>query len=346
MPLRLVAIRVPLSRAGLVKSAIDEAGYDALWNDENESRAFCQVVVGKEDVEGLLDKLSAHFPGEADLHAAVMEVTAILPEPKRDEPAPEPEAATPAPPVRRWPWRSTRSVSREELKTQLAQGAEIDDVYLTTVLLSALVAAVGLMQDNVAVLVGAMVIAPLLGPNMSLALATTLGDGELFGRSIRCNAVGAGAGLALAIAIGLLFPLSEPFGPEIASRTRLGFPDLALALASGAAGALALTAGARSSLVGVMVAVALMPPLVVTGMLLAGGHWGAATAAGMLVSANLICVNLAAVATFLVRGIRPRSWWDAKASARRSRNALTVWIALLAVAAVFIAATELGWLGP
>ncbi|QDU69988.1 TIGR00341 family protein [Engelhardtia mirabilis] len=340
MPLRLVAIRVPLARAGLVRSVVEAAGYDALWLDENESRAYCQVVVDRQDVAPLLDELSNHFPGESDLHAAVLEVSAVLPERAREDPEPEPNQAPPS----RWPWRSTRSVSREELKTQLAQGAEVDDVFLITVLLSALVAAVGLVQGNVAVVVGAMVIAPLLGPNMSLALATTLGDGELFSRSIRCNAVGAGAGLGLAILIGALFPLTEPFGVEVASRTHLGFADLALALASGAAGALALTAGAKSSLVGVMVAVALMPPLVVTGMLLASGHPGAAGSAAMVVAANVICVILAAVATFLGRGIRPRAWWEAEASARRSRHALTVWIALLAVAAVFIAATELGWL--
>jgi len=199
-------------------------------------------------------------------------------------------------------------------------------------------------RDNVAVVVGAMVIAPLLAPNMALALATTLGDGPLFTRAIRANAVGAVLSLALAVGIGLVIPIDPPFGVEIAARTQLGFHDLVLALASGAAGALALTAGARSSLVGVMVAVALMPPLVVTGMLLAGGHWGAASSAAMLVAANVICVNLAAIATFLLRGIRPRAWWEAAASARKSRFALSIWLLLLALAALFIGGTEMGWI--
>ena len=345
MSLRLVAIRVPASRSGLVQSLVTEAGHDPLWSATDGERAFCQVVVDRQEVEPLLDRIATHFPGEDDLHAAVIEVSAVLPEPVREEPLPI-ETAHPATaePARRWPWKRTRSVSREELKTQLSAGAEIDDVFLLMVVLSALVAAVGLMVDSVAVLVGAMVIAPLLGPNMALALATTLGDGALFSRAIRANLIGGALSLLLAGTIGLLFPIDPPFVPEIASRTQVGFQDLVLALASGAAGALALTAGAKSSLVGVMVAVALMPPLVVTGMLAAQGHWTAAMGAGMLVAANVICVNIAAIATFLSRGIRPRAWWEAAASARSSRIALTVWVGLLAAAAVFIAAVKLGWL--
>ena len=96
--------------------------------------------------------------------------------------------------------------------------------------------------------------------------------------------------------------------------------------------------------IGVMIAVALMPPLVTVGMLAADGDLSGAVGAGMLVAANVVCVNLAGVATFLIRGVRPRAWWEAAESARRSRHALTVWVALLLALAVWIGLHELGWL--
>ena len=77
-------------------------------------------------------------------------------------------------------------------------------------------------------------------------------------------------------------------------------------------GALAFTTGLPSALIGVMVAVALMPPLVTCGMLLGEAEWSLSAGAFLLVSANVICVNIAGVATFALQGVRPRTWWEAK----------------------------------
>ena len=101
----------------------------------------------------------------------------------------------------------------------------------------------------------------------------------------------------------------------------------------GCGGRAAMTTGAASSLVGVMVAVALVPPLVVASILTVQGHFDDAGRAFLLVASNVICVNLAGVATFAVRGIRPR--WHG-ASSRSVRIALAVWIALLVAVAVIV----------
>jgi uncharacterized membrane protein len=81
-------------------------------------------------------------------------------------------------------------ISREELYNSIADGAKLSRVFVMMVILSAIVAAIGLIKDNVAVVVGAMVIAPLLGPNVALALGTTLGDIPLTLRSLKTNVVG------------------------------------------------------------------------------------------------------------------------------------------------------------
>ena len=95
-----------------------------------------------------------------------------------------------------------------------------------------------------------------------------------------------------------------------------------MALAAGTAGALSLTTGASGTLIGVMVAVALLPPTVVTGMLIGSGHFKEASGAAELVAINLVCLILAAIITFRVQGIRPTSWWEAEAAKKATRRSL------------------------
>jgi uncharacterized hydrophobic protein (TIGR00341 family) len=198
------------------------------------------------------------------------------------------------------------------------------------VLLSAIVAAVGLLQDNVAIVIGAMVIAPLLGPNVALSLATTLGDFDLGFNALKTGSFGVVMALVLSIIIGYFFSV-DPGIPQIASRINVGLSDIILALASGIAGVLAFTSGASISLIGVMVAVALMPPLITLGLLVGSGNMPEAVGALLLLVTNIICVNLAGVMTFLAQGIRPRKWWEASKAKKAARVAITLWSVLLAI---------------
>lgn len=193
--------------------------------------------------------------------------------------------------------KSPARVSREELYTQISATSKLSFSYFVMVVLSAIVAAIGLLNNNVAVIIGAMVIAPLLGPNMALALATTLGDMNLARKSLKTNLAGLLTGLILALIFGFLLTV-DPSNQQIASRTHIGLIDLILALASEIAGALAFTTGAPTSLIGVMVAVALMPPLVTLGLMLGSHNFISAMGALWLLLTNIICVNLAGVITF------------------------------------------------
>ena len=84
-----------------------------------------------------------------------------------------------------------------------------------------------------------------------------------------------------------------------------------------------------ATLIGVMVAVALLPPLVTSGLLLGGGHPTLAFGAFSLFLVNLICVNLAGVSTFLLQGIKPTSWWEKDRAVKASRIAIAVSLTLL-----------------
>jgi len=96
------------------------------------------------------------------------------------------------------------------------------------------VAALGMIEDNVAVIIGAMVIAPLLGPVLASILGVSLGQRSLIIESIKTSA----AGVALAISLGIVLGLIIPFDiqtAELASRGSAGFEDIAMALAAGIA---------------------------------------------------------------------------------------------------------------
>jgi uncharacterized hydrophobic protein (TIGR00341 family) len=187
-----------------------------------------------------------------------------------------------------------------------------------------------MLRDQTAVVIGAMMIAPLLGPSLALALSTTLGDRSLLGQSLRANILGGGLAFAGAVGMGLLLPVDPTVG-EVAARTMIGLPDVALAAAAGAAGVLAMTRDQATGLVGVMVAVALLPPAVALGLLLGDGHLDAALQAGLLTATNIVALNLAAVCTFLAMGVRPRDWRDLEQARTSICLALALWGGTLAL---------------
>lgn len=326
MPARLIEVFVPSERCEPVYELLEQHAFSWSWSGAVEDMGVFKLVVETERVEEVVDSLQALLEATEGAHLLVLPLEAHVP--RAPEPIPDESTETPE--------RRARRISREELYNDLSRHAVVTGPFLAMTSISTVVAAVGVQRDSAAVVIGAMVIAPLLGPNMSLALGTTLGDVPLIGRALRANAIGVLVSLAVALAVGFLLDV-DLASAEIVSRTEVTFGELLLALATGAAGALALTTGAASSLVGVMVAVALVPPLVVSAILTANGHFEDAGRALLLVASNVICVNLASVATFYVQGIRPRTWWEAESSTRAVRIALTVWLVLLALVAVIVA---------
>jgi uncharacterized membrane protein len=115
------------------------------------------------------------------------------------------------------------------------------------------------------------------------------------------------------------------------SRTNVGMESVALALASGAAAALSLTTGLSSVLVGVMVAVALLPPAATLGLMLGHGHTTLALNAGLLLGINIVCVNLSCKTVFLLKRIRPRGHGEKKRASRTMTLYIGAWVIALAL---------------
>lgn len=336
MPLRLLQVTLPADAE--LDDDFAERQLLASWPDGSGDFRIVQLAVPAEETEGLMDSLEGRFGDRQGFRLALVELEALLPRPEEDEEKDKAEGAEASPEEGEEETESSsrHRISREELYTDLTDGLAPSPVFLAMVGLSAVVAAAGLLRDDVAVVIGAMVIAPLLQPNIALALATTLGDANLAWRALKSNVAGLLVAVGLSAFLGWLVPV-DPEVPALASRSILHLDALPLALAAGAAGALAFTRGLSGAVIGVMVAVALVPPAVGFGLLVGAGLHGPAFGAFLLTAGNLICINLAAVGTFLAVGVRPRSLWDAERARKSSLAAVVVWIVLL-VALVLVLA--------
>ena len=322
MALRLIEMVLPEKDGGEVRELLKE--HKVLEHRQvrlPDGEVLVRILLDAEQSEAVLDLLEKQYAGAEGNRVVILPVEATLP---RAEP--EPAAAPGQPPPEE---KSPERIGREELYEDIKDAARCSRVYLAMVVLSTIVAAVGLYYNSVAIIIGAMVIAPLLGPNVALSLATTLGDLSLLRRALLTALAGIATTMVLSVIIGVLVHVN-PASPEVASRNGVGLGDIAVALASGCAGALAFTTGVSATLIGVMVAVALLPPLVTFGLLLGGGHSALAMGALSLFLMNLICVNLAGVTTFLVQGIRPAIWWEKDRAVKATRIAIGLWVVLLA----------------
>lgn len=323
----MIEVTVPAEDEERVPELLDDVSVIDWWTVvSGDDRAQLRFLVEAAATEALSDALVDAFGSSDAFRLVALSAETTLPSPEKEEEHDE-EGKDNA---------SAGRVSREELHHGLTDASRLTTIYVVMVALSTIVAAVGLVRDDVAIVIGAMVIAPLLGPNLALALAATLGDLKLAGQALRVIAVGLGTAVVLSLGVGFLLGVDPTTSPQIAGRTTARLGDVTLALAAGAAGSLAFTTGVPTVAVGVMVAVALLPPLVVAGMLAGGGHGAAAFGATMLVVTNVTCVNLAAVATFLIQKVRPRTWWEEERARKATRIAVAIWLAMLAILVALI----------
>lgn len=338
MPLRLIQIVLPERGLAEADALVDDDVPIGRWpTDRPEGGEVVQFVVEADRAEPLIDRFTNRFDGDEGFQITLLSVDAALPSPADSE--------GDGPKGNEDDQKAPGRVSREELHADAMDSARLSGVFLAMVTASTIVAAIGILRDDIAAIIGAMVIAPLLGPNVSLALAVTLADRDLARRAALTNAAGIGLALALSIGIGFLASVDPSVG-SIAARTAPSGYDMILALAAGSAGAIAFTSGLPQAVVGVMVAVALLPPLVIVGLLLGAGMPALAAGAFLLLAINIICVNLAGVGTFLARGLRPAGWREAKEAKTAVRWAIGTWVALLLVLAGVLWIARTRGIGP
>ncbi|WP_086608264.1 TIGR00341 family protein [Erythrobacter donghaensis] len=278
-------------------------------------------IVQQRYTERLLTDLEDAFAAVPSFTAHVAQLEAVLPA-VEESPATElPLTRDLAPPTWLERFFSRDRLSTDELYDDIEESLHIRPSFVLTVTLSAIIAGLGMRSGQVAVVIGAMIIAPLLGPTMGLALAATVGDWKLGRQAFATLALGCALAIVAGMVIGAIVTI-DPLTPELRNRTLVQPADIALALACGAAGVLAFSRGASLALVGVMVAVALVPPLTAAGIYTGAGLPAAGANAMFLFTVNLVCVNVAGIATFLFQGLPPKNW-------RMTTGIMLGWVLLL-----------------
>jgi uncharacterized hydrophobic protein (TIGR00271 family) len=180
---------------------------------------------------------------------------------------------------------------------------------MALMMLSVLIAVLGVLADSTAVVIGAMLVAPLMDPVLGVAVALVMDWRERIFTAGMTVVTGSAVAIAVAAVVSLLLPGDpERLSSELLARTSPTLIDLAVALVAGSAGAYAkLRRQAADAIVGVAVAVALVPPLAVVGTTLELGRYQMALGAFLLFLANVSGIITAAAATFVILGLVPSS---------------------------------------
>jgi uncharacterized hydrophobic protein (TIGR00271 family) len=236
-----------------------------------------------------------------------------------------------------WEWLADRDMGPERRRV-VAAGLYFEDPdrlskgtsYLVMLLLSVALASLAILQDSTAVIIGAMLVAPLMTPIMGCAAGLVTGWRSRVLSSLVVIAVSVVLSIALAWVLAAWIPALVPLeaNSQVLSRASPTLVDLAIALAAGAAGAYAtVDERVSSSLTGVAIAVALVPPLGVVGVTLEAGHWVQALGALLLFTTNLVSILVAASVVFVLVGLPPVK----KEGPRRVKNADVI-VSVLVVA--------------
>lgn len=196
----------------------------------------------------------------------------------------------------------TRLVS---LQTRLEEMTKLDSEFLLLLAASTLIATIGLFQNSPAVIIGAMIIAPLMRPLAGLSLSTLTADTKLLSRSLITLSVGTLMAIGLSMSVAALFRSLE-LTHEMLARTNPNLFDLAVAILAGAVGAYCQAKEKLAdSLAGVAISVALVPPLGVVGIGLAFGNFVVWAGALLLYATNLVGIAVAGSLVLLFLGFSP-----------------------------------------
>ncbi|MFC7072051.1 TIGR00341 family protein [Halovenus rubra] len=330
--MRLVQITIPAGKRDQLLRSLDDDGIEYVVTDETSGREFDSVAyipLPTTAVEPTLDSLREAGLDDTSF-TVVLEANTVVSE--RFEALQEEYAED----------QDEDRIARDELVSAASNLAPSLSTYIIMTVVSAVVATAGLLLDSAAVVVGSMVIAPLVGPALSASVGTVVNDREMFKRGVRLQIFGLGLAIVSAFVFAFVVRyahLTAPVDdvttvPEIHERVAPDFLMLAIAIGAGIAGIVSLTSGVSSALVGVMIAVALIPPAATVGIGLAWWQPRVSIGSGVLLLVNVLSINLASLVVLWYKGYRPQQWFLQD----EARHALIKRVGTLAVAILILSA--------
>ncbi|WP_455448463.1 TIGR00341 family protein [Natrinema thermotolerans] len=334
--MRLIQVFVPQGELDLVLETADEAGVDysvSRDTDRGEFEAVVSIPLSPSGVEPLLSDL--RDAGLDERSYTVVTAAEVIVSSRTDAVSGS---------------ASGTRISREELRARAADLAPAASTYFSLLVVSTAIATAGLLLDSAATIIGAMVVAPLMGPALAASVGVIVDDESLATRGVVLQ----GAGLVVAIATAALIgwalrgTVLLPPGfdittvPQIHERITPNVLALFLALGSGVAAVVSLTRNVGSVLVGVAIAVALVPPAATAGLGIAWGNPEVVVTAGTLVLVNMLSINLTALLLLWASGYRPHRAADIERVYGRLRSRIVVLLVAIVVLSVVLGGVTYG----
>jgi len=331
--MKIIEVIADTGHHDTILSIAEQHDVEDVWFGQSDEtgRIATRLLVQPKNRQKVLDSLQTLLSNVENYRVLIIPLDTVLPKPVEHELEPEDLSEEEKAEIKAKEKENKKAAlmnTREEILTQVEKDAQLDSNFTLLVILSTIVAAIGLLENNLAVIVGAMVIAPLLGPNIAFSLGVSLGEKKLVIEALQTIFVGVVIAILFSIGIGLLWPGTFD-SIELMSRTDVAYSGTAIALASGAAASLSLVSGTSSVLVGVMVAVALMPPAVTIGLMLSIGEYNHSLGAALLLAVNIVCINLSSNLVFLFRGIKPRTWLETHQAKQSRFLYIGAWVVML-----------------
>jgi uncharacterized hydrophobic protein (TIGR00271 family) len=211
----------------------------------------------------------------------------------------------------RSPFRSLSPERRHDVLVELDQASSPGLDFFLMIILSCCIATFGLLTNSAAVIIGAMLVAPLMSPLLGISLASVAGRQRMFRRSLIALVEGIAISVILSALLSffaqlLPFSILVELPSEVLSRTQPTPFDIGIAVAGGAAAAYALAQPRLSAaLPGVAIATALMPPVCTVGIGISVGNSSVALGASLLFITNLVTISFAGILVFAALGFRP-----------------------------------------
>jgi len=269
------------------------------------------LLYGNMDV--LIDNLTSKFDFEDDKERSLVIFTpdTVIPRDKKK--------------LKSFSYQATR----ESLITFAQNNSRVNGEYLMLVVASAVITSLGLILDNVAVIVGGMVIAPVLGPILAITIGIVLGKPKLIKQGISAELIG----IIFAILVGFMWGMIIPdveLTNSLQIRMYPTLADLFIAIAAGAAAAYSLMKGQlRTGLVGVMVAASLLPVMCTIGIGISFASQEMILGAFLLLGGNYLGLLLANIVVFYIKGLKPQNWYQFKAQKMIKKSLIFIVIAVL-----------------
>ena len=337
--MRLVQVTIPAGKRETILETLDDLDVDYVVTDETSKRDVTAVAyfpLPTEAVEEVLGELrDAGLEEEA--YTVVLDAQTVVSRrfdrfKERYEEESEEDSSR---------------IAREELKATVVDLVPSLNTFLVMSTISAIVATAGILLDSPAIVVGSMVIAPLIGPAMATSVGSVVADRDMFVKGVKLQVIGFGLAIAAAAIFAILARMIHLVPPgldvltidQVTGRLSPDFLSLAVALGAGVAGALSLSTGVSTALVGVMIAAALIPPTAVIGIGIAWWLPQAVLGSSVLVLVNVLSINLAALVVLWYEGYRPEDWFRLEAARVDTLKRVAVLVAAIAVLSVFLGAT-------